>query len=62
LRRVEPLIAEENDLVLEKCFPYFLLGYIPREIDAEELRAERTGNSLDFYCSTLMFWLLMIEP
>jgi hypothetical protein len=33
-----------------------------RQIDAEKLGAEGSGNPSYLYCSTLMFWLLMIEP
>jgi hypothetical protein len=62
LRRVELLVAEEDDLVLEKCLSNFLFREILREIDAEDLGAEGSRDASDFYCSTLMFWLLMIEP
>jgi hypothetical protein len=62
LRRVERLPAEEDDLVLEKRLSDFPGREILRKIDAEDLGAEGSGDLADFYCSTLMFWLLMIEP
>jgi hypothetical protein len=48
--------------VLEERRSNFLFRKISRKIDAEDFGAERTGESADFYCSTLMFWLLMMEP
>jgi hypothetical protein len=62
LRRIELLLAEKNDLVLEKRLADFRSGEILRKIDAEDLGAERPRDAAYFYCSTLMFWLLMIEP
>ncbi|HEV3011389.1 MAG TPA: hypothetical protein VGX52_20405, partial [Burkholderiales bacterium] len=62
LRRVELLVAEKDNLMLEKCLSNLFFRKIPREIDAEDLGAEGSRKSPDFYCSTLMFWLLMIEP
>jgi hypothetical protein len=66
-RGIELLVAEEDDLVLEKCFPNFTYWKFSRQVDAENLGAERSRQSPDFeavgpYCSTLMFWLLMMEP
>jgi hypothetical protein len=62
LRRVELLVAEEDDLVLEKGLANFPFGEILRKVDAENLGAEGSRDPPDLYCSTLMFWLLMIEP
>jgi hypothetical protein len=62
LRRVELLVAEKDDLMLEERPPNFRLGKVLRELDAENLGAECPRESANFYCSTLMFWLLMIEP
>jgi hypothetical protein len=62
LRRIELLLAEENDLVLEERLPYLLDGRVLRQVDAEQLGAERARDAPDFYCSTLMLASLMIEP
>jgi hypothetical protein len=56
------LAAEKDDLMLEKRFADFLFREIPGKVDAEDLGAERSGDLADFYCSTLMFWALMIWP
>jgi hypothetical protein len=53
--------------MLQEHVPDFFLRKIFREIDAEDLGAERSRDTPDFeavrpYCSTLMFWALMIEP
>jgi hypothetical protein len=60
LRGIELLVAEEDDLVLEKCAPDFGRGDFAREIDAGNLGAERSRDPFDSYCSTLMFCALMI--
>jgi hypothetical protein len=62
LRRVEPLIAEEDDLVLEECPANLLLGEIPPKVDAVDLGAEGSGDSADLYCSTLILALRMMLP
>jgi hypothetical protein len=62
LRRLEGLVAEEDDLVVEKCLSNFPLGEVSRKVDAENLGAERARDAADLYGSTLMFWFLMIEP
>ncbi len=59
---LELLVAEEDHAVLEKRGPNVLGGDVFREINPEDLGAERASDSPYFYCSTLMFWLLMIEP
>jgi hypothetical protein len=56
------LVAKEDDLVLEKSFSNLLFGKILRKVDPEYLGPKRSRDSPDFYGSTLMFWLLMIEP
>ena len=62
LRRVELLVAEKDDLVLEEGLANLPGRNFSRQIDAEDLGAEGSGDPSDLYCSTLMFWLLMIEP
>jgi hypothetical protein len=61
LRGIELLVAEEDDLVLEKGGANLARRDLAREVDAEDLGAERAGDFPNLYCSTLMFWLLMIE-
>src|SRR5688572_5091464 len=66
LRRLELLVAEEDDPVLQKRAANLPHRELAREVDAEDLGAERSGNTPDLqavqpYCSTLMFWLLMME-
>jgi len=48
LRRRQPLVAEKDDLVLEESTANFVLRKILREIDPEELCAERAGEASDF--------------
>jgi hypothetical protein len=49
LRRLERLIAEEDDLMLEKRLSNFPYGKLSRQIDAEDLGAERPGDAADLY-------------
>ena len=62
LRRVELLVPEKDDLMLEQGLANVPGRNLARQIDAEKLGAEGSGNPSYLYCSTLMFWLLMIEP
>jgi hypothetical protein len=64
LRRVELLVAEENDLVLQERLSNLRCREIPRKVDAEDLGAERSGDAPDLqaYCSTLMFASRMMMP
>jgi hypothetical protein len=62
LRRLELLVAEEDDLVLEEGPANFLGRNLLREIDPQDLGAQRARESSDFYCSTLMFASRMILP
>jgi hypothetical protein len=62
LRRVELLVAEEHDLVLQECVSNGFFIKAIRKIDADDFGAERSGDLANFYCSTLMFWALMIWP
>jgi hypothetical protein len=48
--------------MLEEGAANILGGNVSRKIDPADLGAQRARDSSDFYCSTLMFWLLMIEP
>ena len=45
---IELLVAEEDDLVLEKGLSNFLFGKILRQVDAEDLGAERARDASDF--------------
>ena len=60
LRRVELLLAEEDDLVLEEGRSDLFSRKASREIHPEDLGTQRTGELADLYCSTLMFCALMI--
>jgi hypothetical protein len=48
--------------MLEKRLSNLSFRKILRKVDPEDFGAERSRDSPDFYGSTLMFWLLMIEP
>jgi hypothetical protein len=61
LRRVERLVAEEDDLMLEEGGANVVFGEGLRKVDAEDLGPEGAGKPADFYCSALMFCALMIE-
>jgi hypothetical protein len=58
---IELLVTEENDLVLEEDGADLARRDLAREVDAENLGAERAGDFPNLYCSTLIFWLLMME-
>ncbi len=47
--------------MLEKYLPYCFFGNIPRQIDAENLGTQRSGDAADFYSSTLLERLIL-EP
>jgi hypothetical protein len=53
LRGRQRLLAEKDDLVLEKRRADFFCGSVPRKIDAEDLGAERSCDAFDFQ------WLLL---
>jgi hypothetical protein len=59
---IKPLVAEENDLVLEEGRANLASRDLAREVDAEDLGAERAGDFPNPYCSTLMFASRMILP
>jgi len=43
------LVAEEDDLMLQKRFPDFPRGKLSRQIDAEDFGAQRPGDAADLY-------------
>jgi hypothetical protein len=47
--------------VLEEDLADFPRREILREVDPQDLGAERAGNAFDLYFSTVMFCALMIE-
>src|SRR5688500_12920073 len=49
LRRGETLVAQEDDLVIEKRPADFLRRNIFRKVDAEDLCAERAGDAPDLH-------------
>ena len=48
--------------MLEERASNFLFRKTFRKIDPEDLGAQGSRDPPNLYCSTLMFWLLMIEP
>jgi hypothetical protein len=65
LRRLQGLVAEEDNLIFQECLAYFTNGaraQVLVQLNPEDLGAERARDAADLYGSTLMFWFLMIEP
>jgi hypothetical protein len=52
--------------VLEECAAYGVDRNVFRQVDPMDLGAQGAGDAYDLeavsYCSTLMFWALMICP